>query len=387
MRALERREPGQPGTGAGRLVVVGNPENRRVSHFAAAVRAAGLPEPAVLAWYDIVRDDATAPEPVLAAGDLVRLDSPGENAEVDRLLRRAATPAQPGELVGLAAWYDGLRAALARVAGLARTAGATLVSDPAEILTMFDKRACHALLQDAGVPVPPALPSPSSYRELRAAMADAGWSRVFVKPAHGSSAAGVIALQLHNGQGSVRATTSIEESGGRLYNSLLVRDYHDEATVARLIDRLAPDGLHVERWFPKATLHGRILDLRVVVIAGRPTHVVVRTSRSPMTNLHLGGRRGDLAAVRAAAGPDAYDEAMRTCARVAQCFPGSLHVGVDLMFSSDWRRHAVAEVNAFGDLLPGLVVDGRDTYGEQVAALRRRYPAVLDAAPAGTVSS
>jgi hypothetical protein len=44
------------------------------------------------------------------------------------------------------------------------------------------------------------------------------------------------------------------------------------------------------------------------------------------------------------------------------------------MLSPDWRAHAVAEVNAFGDLLPGLVVDGLDTYGEQVAALRRRYP-------------
>jgi hypothetical protein len=100
-----------------------------------------------------------------------------------------------------------------------------------------------------------------------------------------------------------------------------------------------------------------------------------------MTNLHLGGRRGDLAAVRAAVGPAAYDEAMRTCARVAQCFPGCLHVGVDLMFSPDWRRHAVAEVNAFGDLLPGLVVDGRDTYAEQVAAMRRLYPAMVGAAP------
>jgi len=249
-----------------------------------------------------------------------------------------------------------------------------VLQDPAEILTMCDKRACHGVLSDADVPVPPALPTPASYLELRAAMARTGWHRVFVKPAHSSSAAGVIALQLHKGQ--TRATTAIEESAGRLYNSKRVRDYHDEATVARLVDRLAPDGLHVERWFPKASLDGRVLDLRVVVVAGRPTHVVVRTSRTPMTNLHLGGRRGDLAAVRAAAGEEAYAAAMLTCVRVAQCFPGSLQVGVDLMFSPDWRRHAVAEVNAFGDLLPGLVVDGRETYAEQVAALRRRFMTV-----------
>jgi hypothetical protein len=132
------------------------------------------------------------------------------------------------------------------------------------------------------------------------------------------------------------------------------------------VDRLAPEGLHVERWFPKAGLDGRVVDLRVVVVGGRPTHTVVRTSRTPMTNLHLGNRRGDLPALRQAAGEAAYRAALDTCVRVADCFPGSLQVGVDLMFAPGWRRHAVAEVNAFGDLLPGLLTDGRDTYAEQV---------------------
>jgi hypothetical protein len=192
---------------------------------------------------------------------------------------------------------------------------------------------------------------------------------VFVKPAHGSSASGVVALA--TAAGKARATTSVElVRPGRLYNSLRVRDYRDEADIASIVDALAPDGLHVERWLPKAALGGRVVDLRVVVTAGRATHVVVRSSHVPMTNLHLGGRRGDLSALRRAAGEAAYGSAMATCERAAACFPGSLHVGVDLMFSPDWRRHAVAEVNAFGDLLPGLLsAAGRDTYAEQVHAL------------------
>lgn len=357
-----------------RLVVVGNPANRRVRLFADAVRSAGLPDPTVVAWLDILRGGPVD----IPAGSLVRLDSPGEDAEVDRLLRGAAVPARTGELVGLAAWYDGLRAAVARVAQLVHQAGARLVQDPVEILTMFDKRACHAVLRGAGVPVPPALPPPSSYAQLREAMADVGWHRVFVKPVYGSSSAGIVALAVHKGQ--VRATTRIEESGGRLFNARAAREHHDEPTVARLVDRLAPDGLHVERWFPKATMDGRVLDLRVVVTDGRPTHVVVRTSRTPMTNLHAGGRRGDLAALRAAAGEEAYGAALSTCVEVARCFPGSLQVGVDLMLAPNWRRHATAEVNAFGDLLPGLVVGGRDTYGEQVAAMQRRYGLARDVA-------
>jgi hypothetical protein len=344
------------------LTVVGNPDSRRVGLFRAAAVAAGHPAPVVVAWRDVLLGRAVIPPE-----SLVRLDSPGEDAEVDRLLRGAATPARPGEIVGSADWYRGFAAALDVVAGLARSVSARLLQDPDEILTMFDKRACHTRLAAAAIPVPPALPAPRSYGELRAAMAAAGWHRAFVKPAHGSSASGVMAVE--TAAGRIRATTSVEVADGGLFNSLRVRTYRDEATISSIVDRLAPDGLHVERWYPKAGLDGRVVDLRVVVIAGLATHAVVRSSRGPMTNLHLGGVRADLGALRAAAGEDAYGSALRTCERVATCFPGSAHVGVDLMFGPGWRQHAVAEVNAFGDLLPGLLIDGRDTYAAQVAAL------------------
>src|SRR5262249_32481786 len=169
--------------------------------------------------------------------------------------------------------------------------------------------------------------------------------------------------------------TSVELADGKLFNSLRVRDYTSVRDVASIVDTLASDGLHVERWFPKADLDGRVTDLRVVVIAGRASHVVVRASRGPITNLHLGNARGSLPAFREQAGRRRYAAAMATCERVAACFPGCLHVGVDLMFSSDWSDHAVAEVNAFGDLLPGVLVDGRDTYAAQVAALAQAVPA------------
>jgi hypothetical protein len=110
------------------------------------------------------------------------------------------------------------------------------------------------------------------------------------------------------------------------------------------------------------------------VVAGRATHAVVRTSRWPMTNLHLGGARGDLAAAIAAAGP-AWEQALRVCEQAAACFPGTLAVAVDLLPVGGWQRFAVAEVNAFGDLLPrltglpGTPGEGLDTYQTQLAAL------------------
>lgn len=129
---------------------------------------------------------------------------------------------------------------------------------------------------------------------------------------------------------------------------------------------------------PKASQHKRVADLRVVVIGGRATHAVVRTSRSPMTNLHLGGVRGDLATARAAAEAAgvAWSEVLGTAERAAACFPGTLCVGVDLLPGIGWRRFAVGEVNAFGDPLPRLTglpgsgAEGQDTY----AAGGRRDP-------------
>ena len=81
--------------------------------------------------------------------------------------------------------------------------------------------------------------------------------------------------------------------GVRLYNTRALRRYTSAAEIARLIDALAPHGLQVEAWIPKASVDGRIADLRFLVIAGEPAFRVLRKSRHPITNLHLGGERAD----------------------------------------------------------------------------------------------
>lgn len=348
------------------LAVVGAPGDRRPALFAAACRSAGLPEPRLVPWTDVLRGLPLSFE----AGEMVRVDSPGEDAGADALLRGPGAPERVG---GGARWHRTFTVALRRLSSAASAAGARVLGDVEEIAVMFDKRLTHARLLSAGVPVPVALPEVDGYAALRSRMDEAGERRVFVKPAHGSSASGVVALQ--TAPGRVRAVTSASLTGGRLVNSLRVRSYETEDEVATLIDLLAPDGLHVERWLPKAALGGRVFDLRVVVIGGEPTHAVVRTSRTPMTNLHLGGSRGDLEAVRHALGKDGWRRALDVCARAAACFPGSPMVGVDLLVGFGLRRFAVCEVNAFGDLLPGLTglpgssADGLDTYGAQVRSL------------------
>ncbi|MFE5591136.1 STM4014 family protein [Streptomyces sp. NPDC056549] len=361
-------------TSGPRLVVVGDPAGRRVAFFQDALRTAGLPGARAVSWPDVLGGRAR-----FAAGETVRLDSPGEDPETDLLLRGVDDPAR---VEGTGRWYGRFTAAVADLGRSVTEAGAVLVDDPAELAVLFDKRLSHGLLGQAGVPVPesptsgPGAPVVRGWADVRALTAGAGLRRVFVKLAHGSSASGVLAVET-NGAGRVQATTSVERAAdGRLFNSLRVRRYTSEREVAAIVDALAPDGLHVERWVPKATQAGRAADLRVVVIDGRATHAVLRTSRSPMTNLHLGGARGDLDAARAAiaAAGGRWEDALGVCERAAAVFPGTRCVGVDLLPTSGWRRFAVGEVNAFGDLLPGLTglpgggAEGLDTYGAQVAA-------------------
>ncbi|MFE0774649.1 STM4014 family protein [Streptomyces sp. NPDC058861] len=362
-------------TSGPRPVVVGVPAGRRVAFFQDALRSAGLPGARVVSWPDVLRGRAR-----FAAGETVRLDSPGEEPEADRLLRGVDDPAR---VEGTGRWYGRFTAAVADLARHVEEAGAVLVDDPAELPVLFDKRLGHGRLRAAGVPVPEsptsgaAAPAVRGWADVRALTAGAGMRRVFVKLAHGSSASGVLAVET-NGAGRFQAITSVERGpDGRLFNSLRVRRYTSEREVAAIVDALAPDGLHVERWLPKATQGGRAADLRVVVVDGRATHAVLRTSRSPMTNLHLGGARGDLDAARAAiaAAGARWTDALEVCERAAAAFPGTRCVGVDLLPASGWRRFSVGEVNAFGDLLPRLTglpgggAEGLDTYGAQVAAL------------------
>lgn len=374
------RSANSPGRGRSRgprFAVVGNPLNRRVVFFREAVRAAGLPEARVVPWLDVLRGRAH-----FLPGESVRLDSPGEELEVERLLRGVGDPTR---VEGSALWYANFLTAVRTVAAEVAAAGGELLCSPDELAQVFDKRLCHAVLDDAGVPVPASPTSGASavpvrgWDHVRELMRDHRMPRVFVKLAHGSSASGVLALETA-GPGRVQATTSVErDERGRLFNSLRVRRYTTEREVAALVDTLAPDGLHVERWLPKASQQGRSADLRVVVVAGRATHAVVRTSRSPMTNLHLGGARGDLDRVREAVSSagGSWSEALALCERAAACFPRTPCVGVDLLPATGWRRFAVGEVNAFGDLLPGLTglpdsgAEGQDTYAAQVAAALR----------------
>ena len=366
------------------FVTIGSPEDKRVRLFDAALVRVGL-GPAKLVSYEQLLFEPGSLASELTPGTVVRIDSPGTSVASDRALLLAGAAdgglgetdveellSERGRLLPSRQWFLGFRMALHRIAGeLATEPRARVTALPDEIEVLFDKKLCRERLSGANLPIPEALPEPESYEDLRHQMTVARVSRVFVKPRHGSSASGVLALEAGGGRVQLHTTIEVvsDPKGERLFNSKRVRRYRDERVVARLVEALVPQGVVVERWLPKLVVGDRACDLRVVTIAGTPSHMVARMSRGPITNLHLDSARGPIAALRKQIPADAWERAMQTAHRTAALFPGCLHLGLDMLISPGLRSHAVAEVNAFGDLLPGLEVRGRDTYGAELAAL------------------
>ncbi len=180
-----------------------------------------------------------------------------------------------------------------------------------------------------------------------------------MKLSSGSSAS-CLAVVHHRPTGPSLHTT-IEQTRDGAFNTLRVRHVRDRGQAHQLLEFLLAEGSQVERAIPKARLDGAFFDLRVLSIGAEPRFMVVRQNRHPITNLHLGGWRGDLERLRHLAPPASWEGAMQSCRTVAQCYR-SLHLGIDLMFEPGLEAHRIIEANAFGDLLPRLSLDGANVW-------------------------
>jgi hypothetical protein len=379
------------------LWLIGNRHDRRTGHWRQAFAEAGLPQPGLIDYREVLAGDHALAR--IREGDLVRLESPGEDLALERALlshgytpacaeghaaitpeRLAAAPLEPGLLLSPRQWYLGFARLLTGIERNLTARGVRWLTPPQDVLLLFDKGRCQRRLAAAGVPVPELLGEPQGFEDLCRLAREQGVTRLFLKPAHGSSASGVVALRLNGDRWHATTTAHLVQSGGgaRLYNSLRLCRYRNQGEIAILVDLLCAERAHAERWLPKAAVEGREFDLRILLLKGRAAQVVMRTSRGPFTNLHLGNARGDLAELRARMGPRRWRQAMETAESVARVFPNSLQLGVDLALAPGFRAPVVLEVNAFGDLLPGVLWRGQDSYRSQVERLHD------DLAPLGT---
>ena len=376
-----------------RYVLIANPGTKRCDTYlrelAAWWAARGhTPEVELVPWADVIPRDGNLDG--LAAFDrpaVVRLESPGKDDHVTRLLLEAGARGDPNEppcdwrslplpkglLVRPGLWYRGFRRVLE---GLRRSFDARPhlrpTACPLAVAEMFDKTATARRLEAADVPVPNMLPPddlPTDAHTLTYLALERRWPVVYVKLNTGSSATGIVVLDFRPDR--VTGLTTLAEVDGRFFNSRLLQRVHDVA-MYRAVHFVLDEGAIVQQGIPMAQVDGQNFDVRVVCVYGRPAAVIFRLSSAPMTNLHLGGRRGDFARCRAAVPTRAWLDALDSCTDAAACFDSAV-AGVDLVFERGYGRHSVLEVNAFGDFFPGWAdARGRSVHAIEIEATAAR---------------
>jgi glutathione synthase/RimK-type ligase-like ATP-grasp enzyme len=421
-----------------RFVVIGNHDNRRVTYFTGAVDTfvtkCNISPAQVIDWEtaldslhvtsslsDLNWEEIFHDEPNTL--HIIRFDSPGESFDVEKKIISEGSDTmyrteargmriRPDDVAELAfdkgiiryqrQWYLGFENVIMTMARRLESViesqnrvfkspvNMKFMNDPQEIMIMFDKRQCHALLMRHNIPVPRANYDVRNYDELKQLMQETRLDKVFVKLAHGSSASGVVAYaclldaEKHsNFPFTEVATTSAElvkdkvTGSATLYNSLRIRKYTKNEDIRLVIDQLCDEKVIVEEWIPKAKQLNASFDLRIMVINGKMQQFVLRTSQSPMTNLHLGNKRGDsemfLKDIMEKA-PHTWRAVQHTCERLGrEVFPRSMYMGVDMLITPGYKEHYVLEVNAFGDLIPNILHKGRDTYHAEVYESLEKY--------------
>lgn len=324
-------------------------------------------------WVDVLAGtvdwDAVLDLPVRP---VIRLDAPSDDPAVDAALLAlggSPTTAPPGtRLLRHDHWHAGLAEALRRLdAQLAVAPEHDRMQSSDAVLTLFDKDATGRRLTAAGVP------TPTTTRVATVADAMALLRKrpqSFVKVRYGSSAAGMMAVRQHRGRW--HATTTVSQG-----HNAQPRTVDGEAAIASALEPIVAQDAIIQPWLPKLTLQGGAADFRVVVIGGRAQQVLPRiVTGHPFTNLHIGARRGDVAAARHHLGPVVWQDLLAIAEAAVAAFD-LWYAGVDVLVSSTTLTPTVLEVNAFGDFHEGIEVEGRDTYRAELLDWRPRTPEVI----------
>lgn len=349
------------------IAVLGASSGPRVEAFRAALANLGRP-PAEFISYDQFLQRPSVLKTLLRQGTILRFDSPDRDvASLSALYKSGADKASDagytplstdaldraisvrGHIGSPSQLIFGLDEALKKAAAIGEECGARLLATPESIVTSFDKTVSTGRVHAHGIPTPPVIGRISSYEELIANMQARKLKRAFIKLRFGSSAAGMTALALGpHGQLAAYTTATLGENG-ELYASRALRRLTVHREVQTLIDRLAPLGLHAEGWVPKTGIEGRNADLRIIMIKGEPVFNIMRLSHHPMTNLHLGGIRLAPEILRRRAGEAVWGELLDNCRAVTRLYGDCFMLGIDAAILAGDRRHAILEVNAFGD--------------------------------------
>jgi len=363
-----------------RYVVIANPDGKRWQAFLRDLlmfwEPRGVtPDVRMIPWRDvIIRDGNLHDFDGLDEPALVRVESPGRDEEVTRLLLEAGEQGEidwrtiempRGWLASPATYFRGfVRTLIGIDQSLLIRPHLHQTTHCPDVVTMFDKNATCERLHTANIPVPEF----DRYGDL--VHFASGRPVTFVKLVSGSSASGIIALHGTNSN-AMWGIGSMIEIDGRWFNTRRLQ-HLEGPMLQRALEFLISQGVCVQHGIPPAQIDGMNFDVRVIVIHGRIAFTIFRLSPHPMTNLHLGGRRGDWKRCRATIPNRVWLDAMDHCVEAAGCFRADM-VGIDLIFERNYLSHYILEVNAFGDFFPDWTDEaGRTVHQVQIEESARR---------------
>lgn len=241
---------------------------------------------------------------------------------------------------------------------LGKDLGVSLSASPSQIALSFDKLRCSEFLRSHQLSTPRQFGEISSFDALKATLARHNCERVFVKLRHGFSAGAMTALMVARSGKMLAYTTAEIGKDDEIYTTRKVRRLEGRQEIADLINRLTPYGLIAEEWVPKAGTHNKICDLRIITVAGKPVFNVLRASKSPMTNLHLGGQRGDPELLSVRMEKTHWQAMLSSCREVAKLFRDCFTLGIDVAVHTNLKSHSILEVNAFGSFVKDVKYKG-----------------------------
>ncbi len=326
---------------------------------------------------------------------LIKLDSPGRSVRMNQYIYRLGASEveqeggevlsekqlqeglhKKGLLMNHRQWYLGFASLLRHIhSKFGNNKQIIFLNNINDVLTFFSKSACHEKLSKHNIPVPLSLNHVSDFEELIAKMNRHNMNRVFIKSDHGSSASGIAALQINNYKMLLKTTMELVKENGQidLYNSRKLQQYHDHESIKIIINRICSYGAHTEQWIPKANINGQNCDLRILIIDGDTTHLVLRKSTGPFTNLHLLNERDDYKPLKKKMKAVDWDKMIKTCEQTARIFPDSFLLSLDMTVTGNYKRHFILEINAFGDLLHQVYYHNLNPYEYQIKKIIAKF--------------
>ncbi len=352
-----------------RAALLGNPGTKRAQYLSQAATQAGLPLSILCweGWQEQLED--FAPD-----GILLKIDPPvWESCSLK-------------ELDSLA---EGYKKQLQELSQAAEAHRIHFFNHPFAIAALLDKAGCKETLRLAGLPVTELL-ARTPYRsnamklhgknasvpiirdigQLLHVMESRGISQVFLKPLHGSGAAGVSAFRWQKRSGKMALyTCAVEHPKQGLVNTKRLRCFTSADDILPLLNRLLQMECIAERWHAKAQRLGSSYDLRAVAQDGRLDFLLARLSRGPITNLQLNNR--PLSAEMLGLPPSVLEEVADLCKKALALFPGLTSAGIDVLLEQGSLKPRIIEMNGQGDLIYQDIYQDNIIYRRQAEILKR----------------